>query len=101
MDCAKPSQRERLTRAMIATAARYGYGRASVAKVVGQAGVSRATFYERFRNKEDCFLAAYREVAKAMMADLRRVYDDPVWENRRRGAARRGLGGDRQPHPPG
>jgi AcrR family transcriptional regulator len=85
MDHAKPSQRERLTRAMIASAARYGYGQASVARVVGQAGVSRATFYEHFRDKEDCFLAAYREVGESTMADLRRVYDDPVWENRRRG----------------
>lgn len=85
MDHAKPSQRERLTRAMIASAARYGYGQASVARVVGQAGVSRATFYEHFQDKEDCFLAAYREVGESTMADLRRVYDDPVWKNRRRG----------------
>lgn len=70
---------------MAATAARYGYGQASVARVVGQAGVSRATFYEHFRHKEDCFLAAYREIGESTMADLRLVYDDPVWANRRRG----------------
>jgi AcrR family transcriptional regulator len=48
---------------MISAAARDGYGNASVARVIGQAGVSRATFYEHFTGKEECFLAAYREVA--------------------------------------
>jgi hypothetical protein len=42
---------------MIDAAARYGYGGASVARVVEQAGVSREAFYELFRNKEDAFLA--------------------------------------------
>lgn len=69
---------------MIASAARYGYGGASVARVVAQARVSRATFYEHFQDKEDCFLAAYREQGESTMADLRRAYDDPVWSNRRR-----------------
>jgi len=32
---------------------------ASVADVIALAGVSRKTFYEHFRDKEDCFLAAY------------------------------------------
>ncbi len=47
---------------MMVTAARYGYGGASVSRVVKQAGVSRATFYEHFADRDDCFLAAYREV---------------------------------------
>lgn len=85
MDRAKPSQRDRLKQAMVVTAARYGYGQASVAKVVGQAGVSRATFYEHFQNKEDCFLAAYRGIGESTMAALRRVYEDPTWVDRRRG----------------
>ncbi len=58
----KPSQRERLLAAMTVVAARYGYGGASVARVVSQAGVSRATFYEHFADKQSCFLAAYRDV---------------------------------------
>jgi AcrR family transcriptional regulator len=48
---------------MIQAAARYGYGDASVARVVEQAGVSRATFYEHFADKEDCFLTVTRELA--------------------------------------
>jgi AcrR family transcriptional regulator len=54
--------RDRLIEAMIVTAARYGYGGASVARVLRQAGVSRATFYKHFANREACFAAAYRDV---------------------------------------
>ena len=57
------SQRERLLDAMIAVAATGGYGSASVARVSRAAGVSSATFYELFKDREDCLLAAYRTVA--------------------------------------
>src|SRR5437762_6832696 len=36
-----------------------GYSGFTVADVLAAAGVSRETFYEHFRDKEDCFLAAY------------------------------------------
>jgi AcrR family transcriptional regulator len=51
--------RQRLLAAMVETAAREGYGGATVSRVVARAGVSRATFYEHFDNREQCFLAAY------------------------------------------
>jgi AcrR family transcriptional regulator len=70
MSAAKPSQRNRLVEAMTMVAARYGYGGASVARVVKEAGVSRATFYEHFEDKEACFLAAYREVAERVKRAL-------------------------------
>ena len=57
------SQRERLIDAMIALAARGGYASASVARVCAAAGVSSATFYEQFNDREDCLLAAYRTLA--------------------------------------
>jgi AcrR family transcriptional regulator len=60
---ARLSQRERLISGMVAAAARHGYAKASVARVIAQAGVSRATFYEQFADREECFLAAYRDVA--------------------------------------
>ena len=61
------SQRERLLLAMADAVAERGYARTSVADVLRRARVSRETFYEQFRNKEDCFLAAY-DVAAAIVA---------------------------------
>jgi AcrR family transcriptional regulator len=66
----KPSQRERLVEAIIVTAARYGYREANVARVIAQAGVSRATFYECFEGKEECFLVAYREIAQRIAGHI-------------------------------
>ena len=60
------SQRERLVEAMTVVAARHGYAEASVARVVKQAGMSRATFYDHFENRDDCFLAAFRRAAEPM-----------------------------------
>jgi AcrR family transcriptional regulator len=45
--------------AMAHAVAAKGYAATTVADVVGGAGVSRKTFYEHFRDKEDCFLAAF------------------------------------------
>jgi AcrR family transcriptional regulator len=58
-------QRERLVTAMTAVVGRHGYAEASVARVVKQAGMSRATFYEHFEDREDCFLAAFQRAAAA------------------------------------
>jgi AcrR family transcriptional regulator len=48
-----------------------GYSGATVADIVSRAGVSRKTFYEHFRDKEDCFLAAYDEGVEILMAHIR------------------------------
>lgn len=53
------NQRERILRAMAEAVADRGYGQATVAHVIGAAGVSRKTFYENFKCKEDCFLTSY------------------------------------------
>ncbi len=53
------SQRGRMLEAMAHAVAEKGYAATTVADVVGGAGVSRKTFYEHFRDKEECFLAAW------------------------------------------
>jgi AcrR family transcriptional regulator len=53
------SQRERMIDAMAETVASKGYAATTVGDVVAGAGVSRKTFYEHFRDKEACFLAAF------------------------------------------
>jgi AcrR family transcriptional regulator len=41
-----------------------------VADVLSRAGVSRATFYQLFRDKEDCFGAAYEALAELITSTL-------------------------------
>lgn len=53
------NQRERILRAMTDTVAQQGYGQVTVADVIKCAGVSRKTFYESFKSKENCFLTSY------------------------------------------
>src|SRR3977135_2675206 len=71
------SQRARLLQAATEAVAELGYVKTTVADVLARAGVSRATFYQLFRDKEDCFLAAYQLnadfVAAVMAAELERV----------------------------
>ena len=58
------SQRERLLNALAESCATRGYGATTIAAICGPAGVSRATFYELFKDKDDCMRAAM-EVALA------------------------------------
>jgi AcrR family transcriptional regulator len=66
----KPSQRERLLKAMAQVVEREGYAGASVAKVIAGAGVGRVTFYEEFSDKEECFLASYEDMAQRITAQM-------------------------------
>lgn len=70
------SQRGRMLDSIAETVAARGYGATSVANVVERAGVSRKTFYEHFRDKEDCFLAAYDAGVEILMATMRE--GDPI-----------------------
>ena len=62
------SQRERMVESMIAVVAMKGYTETTVADIISNAGVSRATFYEQFADKEDCFIAAYGAVMERLLA---------------------------------
>jgi AcrR family transcriptional regulator len=57
------AQRRRMLAAMVAAVAEKGYAAVSVTDVVSRARVSRATFYEQFTDRQDCFLAAFRACA--------------------------------------
>jgi AcrR family transcriptional regulator len=65
----KPDQRERLVEAMIELCAKSGYQAVSIAQVSSQAGVSSATFYDQFEDKEDLLLAAYEVARKRILGD--------------------------------
>ncbi|MBF6396829.1 TetR/AcrR family transcriptional regulator [Nocardia cyriacigeorgica] len=61
------SQRERILQAMGEAMVDNGYVGTSVAAILKKAGVSRETFYEQFRSKEDCFEAAYERTVGQLL----------------------------------
>ena len=70
------SQRDRLYRAIIDVVAEKGYARVSVSDVLARARISRATFYEHFADKEDCFLSAYDATVERLLGRIRRLADE-------------------------
>jgi AcrR family transcriptional regulator len=56
--------------AMAEVVADKGYASATVAEVSRRAGVSPNVFYEHFADKEDCYLAAYRVFADALLSRI-------------------------------
>lgn len=63
-------QRARIVSALAQETCEKGYRAVTVADIVKRAAIARNTFYENFRSKEDCFLAAQEH---AMSAALERV----------------------------
>src|SRR5215470_18432448 len=68
------NQRERILSATAQAATELGYAEMSVEAIIARAGVSRRTFYEQFKNKEDAFLAAYDAVVHQAARQVRRAY---------------------------
>ncbi|HEV7192524.1 MAG TPA: TetR/AcrR family transcriptional regulator [Jatrophihabitantaceae bacterium] len=60
-------QRGRILLAMAEAVAAKGYPAVSVGDVIAAAGVSRATFYEQFADKQECFLAAFDAASERVM----------------------------------
>ncbi|MGH2951962.1 MAG: TetR/AcrR family transcriptional regulator [Solirubrobacterales bacterium] len=82
------SQRDRILDAIAEECLAKRYEAVSVADVVGRARVSRSTFYELFKDKEDCFLAAYDAILGKFMSTAMVAYRTPglEWRRRIRGA---------------
>jgi AcrR family transcriptional regulator len=53
-----------------------GYANTVVADVIKRSGVSRATFYEQFRDKADCFRAAFESHAALVTTLMTASLDD-------------------------
>jgi AcrR family transcriptional regulator len=66
----KVNTRERLLEATIDVVAQSGYINTAVADVISRAGASRSTFYEQFSDKDDCFIAALRQVSDRLLTDI-------------------------------
>ncbi len=66
----KNTQRERLLSGIIEAANRGGYASASVSAVIGNAGVSRPTFYDYFAGRDDAFNAAIQDVQCELLGEV-------------------------------
>lgn len=69
------NQRERILDAVADVSTLAGYAGMSVEDVVVTAGVSRRTFYDHFKDKEDAFLAAYDAVVAQLMARVQEAFE--------------------------
>jgi AcrR family transcriptional regulator len=80
-------QRRRLFEAAAAVFARSGYAEASAEAIAREAGMSKATFYEHFANKEECILALFDEAATEVTRALVNASGDEAtsYEQRVRG----------------
>jgi AcrR family transcriptional regulator len=69
------NQRERILSAVADVTSVAGYREMSVEDVIVTAGVSRRTFYEHFKNKDDAFLAAYDAVLAQLFASVQAAFE--------------------------
>jgi AcrR family transcriptional regulator len=69
------SQRERLLEATMRVVAKKGYAATKIADLTSEAGISRTTFYELFKDKEDSFLAAYERAAERLIGKVNAAYE--------------------------
>ena len=63
-------QKQRLFEAAAAVFSRMGYAEASAEAISREAGMSKATFYEHFANKEECMLALTESASRTMLEAL-------------------------------
>jgi AcrR family transcriptional regulator len=69
------NQRERILAAVADVCSAAGYVAMSVEDIVVTSGVSRRTFYDNFRGKEDVYLAAFDEVSKQLLTRVYAAYE--------------------------
>jgi AcrR family transcriptional regulator len=77
--------RARMFEAMARAVSERGYAAVTVSDVVTGARISRRTFYEQFRDKEDCFLETYRTGCENGISQIDaslRALERPDWRTR-------------------
>jgi AcrR family transcriptional regulator len=79
--------RERILVAMSEIVAKRGYQGTTIELIVKRAGVSRATFYEHFENREDCLLSAFADAAAELLRRMEGAADgETEWPDQVRAA---------------
>ncbi|MFB8002076.1 TetR/AcrR family transcriptional regulator [Nocardia sp. NPDC056000] len=66
------SQRMRIFFGVLEAVSERGYNATTVADIVARAGVSRRTFYQLFRDRDECFLAAFEAAVDLVIEQLDR-----------------------------
>ncbi|MEV5824445.1 TetR/AcrR family transcriptional regulator [Spirillospora sp. NPDC052242] len=88
-DYVASNQRARILRAVTEIVGGKGYAQLTIDAIVGASAISKKTFYEHFRNKEEAFFAAFDSIAARMLA----AFDDAAAGRREPDARlRAGLG---------
>ena len=77
-------QRTRLLEAAAAVFARAGYADASAEAIAREAGMSKATFYEHFDNKEECILALFDQAASETLEAMAKATSAAGHDSRKR-----------------
>ena len=77
-------QRTRLLEAAAAVFARAGYADASAEAIAREAGMSKATFYEHFDNKEECILALFDQAASETLEAMAKAVSAAGHDSRKR-----------------
>lgn len=78
-------QRQRLHRAMVECVDEHGYAATTISQLVARARVSRRSFYEQYRNKDECLIGAYDEVVQRLGRRLDAAVDPAAaWPERLR-----------------
>ena len=78
LEVRQDQQRRRLYAAAAAVFARQGYADATAEAIAREAGMSKATFYEHFGNKEECILALFDTAVDVVLEALDRAADAHV-----------------------
>ncbi len=69
------SQRSRLIEATAHCVGTKGYLATSVADLIARAGVSRTTFYQQFKDKEDCYFFCYERLGQSHLERVTAALD--------------------------
>ena len=71
LEIRQEAQRRRLYQAAAAVFSRTGYAEATAEAIAREAGMSKATFYEHFDNKEDCIVALFDAATDVLLSAMK------------------------------
>src|ERR1700751_3146468 len=81
LEVRREGQLQRLFQAAAKVFSEVGYAEASAEAISREAGMSKATFYEHFANKEECILALFDEAAAPATHAMAAAGEEPVYES--------------------